>query len=522
MPRRLNRALAVFSLLALLVVTGCSVGPSQRPAVAFHESEQQVPPEPPPPRPEPVPPLGPPSQDALAWQDCTDETRSKIGAEQPPPEMDFECSRLLTTLDSPEEPVSGVTRTALLKTGTGDIPLVVLSGIHGERGTTAAARMATRLPDELLNTFSIIGLDRRGTGESDPADCVPQHQRERMAGFDPRATERAQLDELLDSARNASQQCLLTLDERLQAYDSLRTSSDLEELRRELGVPKLHMLARGEASRVATTYAERYPESVGRTVLDGGFEPERDAIGLAESEARTAEETFDVFASECRDSEDCPLGPEPRSTVQGVVERARTEALPAPATRVPAGRIIRAIQLGLSDRSSWPVLARALVTAERGDGSGIAAMTEPLVSAQGSVPARLDGQLITGCNDMAERVPPERITDLAGEWVDRFPLFGGVAAQQLAWCSQWPAPQEPLPEPRGADLPPVSVISTEHDPYLPGLGSDHLAQQLSSGVLIRWLGASHGAIGQSGCVTGAVLRFLVDGTTPTDNMVCPP
>ncbi|WP_344923883.1 hypothetical protein [Saccharopolyspora gregorii] len=56
----------------------------------------------------------------------------------------------------------------------------------------------------------------------------------------------------------SSQECLLDLDDRLQAYDSWRTAADLEELRLELDVPKLHAVGIGEATRVLTTYAQRY------------------------------------------------------------------------------------------------------------------------------------------------------------------------------------------------------------------------------------------------------------------------
>ncbi|GAA3352908.1 alpha/beta hydrolase [Saccharopolyspora gregorii] len=101
----------------------------------------------------------------------------------------FSCSQLLTTLDSPEAPAEGTTRAALLSTGTGGVPLVVLGDVHGEPGTSVAARLALKLPPEVLRTFRIIGMDRRGTGQSDPADCMPPTQRENIIGFDPQATD---------------------------------------------------------------------------------------------------------------------------------------------------------------------------------------------------------------------------------------------------------------------------------------------------------------------------------------------
>ncbi|MHA6803168.1 alpha/beta hydrolase [Salinifilum ghardaiensis] len=522
MPRCPRRVLAVLSLLALLAVTGCSAGPSQRPAVAVRGDggEQQVPPQPQAPEPPPVPPLGPPAQGVLHWDDCTDRTLAEIGRAEPSP-LRFSCARMLSPLDAPEQPVRGITQTALVRTGSGDIPLVLLSGVRGEPGTAAAARLAHELPRELLETYTLIGVDRRGTGESDAAECIPPHQRETIVGFDPKAAERARLDELLASVRNASQQCLLSLDERLQAYDTQRTAADLESLRRELGVPRLHMLARGEASRLALTYAEQHPRTTGRMVLDGALDPQRDAVGRAEDEARASEAAFDAFAEDCASSGSCALGPDPRAVVSGLVERTRQRPLPAGGTEVSAGDVVRAIQLELTDRAAWPRLAEALSAAVRGDGRGIAEILAPLVRGRGESPPRLDGELITTCNDTTQRVPPERVAHHAADWVNRFPLFGGIAAQQLAWCSQWPVPQQPLPEPEGRGIGPVPVVSTAVDPYLRQVGSEHMARRLPSGVLLRWQGAGHGALAGSPCIARAVTRFLVSGTPPPDDMVCP-
>ena len=516
MPRASHRIGALLLLAAF--ATGCSAGPSQRPAVAYRGPEQQVAPTPPPPGPAPVPELGAPAGGTLNWKDCTQQTRDEIGATDGPA---FSCSQLLTTLDSPESPAAGTTRAELLSTGNGGIPLVVLGDAGGEPGTSVAARMALRMPPEMLNTFRIIGMDRRGTGGSDPAGCIPPQQRESIAGFDPRATDRASLDRLLVSVRDSSQECLLDLDDRLQAYDTWRTAGDLEELRRELDVPKLHALGRGEASRVMTTYAQRYPGSVGRMVLDGGPNPLMDAMGQAKEQAQSAERTFDAFAENCAANGPCPLGPDPRRTVEDLVERTRAAPLPAAGAPVTAGKIVRVLASGLGDSDRWPQLREALAAANSGDGAAIGELARPLVEDTGQDPAQLDGDLITSCNDTALRVPPERVVALAGEWVRTHPLFGGMYAQRLAWCSQWPPPEQEPPAPSAPGLPPMPVVATAKDPSMPEKGTEQLAEQLPSGVPIRWLGAGHGAFGRSDCVTEAVTRFFVRGEVPAAGTACP-
>nr|WP_228045926.1 alpha/beta hydrolase [Saccharopolyspora sp. HNM0983] len=496
---------------------GCSAGPSQRPAVAYHDAEQQVPPAPQPPGPAPVPPLGAPGGETLDWSDCREQTAAELGV--PAPAEPVSCAQLRSVLDPPEAPTRGTARSEVIKFGEG-VPLLVLSDVAGEPGTTAAARMALRLPPEVRERFAVIGIDRRGTGASDPAECVPPEHRATIAGFDPLSTDRAELDVLLDSVRSASQECLLTLDERLQAYDTWRTAADLEQLRVELGVDKLHAIGRGEAGRLLTTYTERFPESVGRMVVDGAPDPTRDAAGEAELRAEAAEQTLDQFAADCA-ARRCPLGPDARAAVLDLLDSARTAPPAGPDGPVPPGRIARALLLGLEEPARWPELAQGLADAARGDGSWVATATAPVVEHTGADPPWLDGELITGCNDTTMRVPPERSADLAAEWSARFPVFGALSAQQLVWCGLWPAPQQPLPTPKQAGLPPIPVIATEHDVRSNELGTEHLADQLESGVPVRWQGSGHGAVGRSECITDAVSRFLLDGTVPTEGMVCP-
>lgn len=517
MPRPIHRAAALLLGLALLVGSGCSAGPSQRPAVAYHDSEQQIPPAPQPPGPAPVPPLGAPGGETLAWTDCREQTAAELGVPVPPGPIS--CAQLRTVLDPPEEPTRGTARNEVVKIGDG-VPLLALGDVAGEPGTTFAARLALRMPPEMRERFAVIGIDRRGTGGSDPAECVPAEDRAAIAGFDPLSTDRGELDQLLDSVRSASQECLLTLDERLQAYDTWRTAADVEELRVELGVDKLHAIGRGEAGRLLTTYAERYPGSVGRMVLDGAPDPTRDAIGRAEQSAEAAERTLDQFAADCA-ARRCPLGPDARSAVRDLLERSRTAPPVGPSGPVPAGRIARALLLGLEDPARWPQLARGLAEAARGDGSWVAATTAPVVESAGTDPPWLDGDLITSCNDTSLRVPPERSTDLAAEWSAKFPVFGALSAQRLVWCGLWPEPQQPLPTPRQPGLPPIPVIATEHDVRSNALGTEHMADQLESGVPLRWQGSGHGAVGRSECITGAVSRFFLEGDVPAEGMVCP-
>ncbi|MEU6645467.1 alpha/beta hydrolase [Saccharomonospora sp. NPDC046836] len=514
MPRRGRaRSVTVAALVPVLLLAGCTAGPSTRPPVVENDG-------PPPPAPSstsrqvPLPDLAAPGASGIDWSDCTSQTRQRLGRGAGD-RLSFSCARITSTLDAPDTPGYGITRLAVLKVGAGPIPLTVVNDVEGEPGTLYAARLASTLPPELLRTFSLIGVDRRGTGDSDPVQCIPDDVRDALFGHDPaRGTE-----DVLDAARTAGQQCAINLEDEQTALDSWRAAGDLDQLRQELGLDRLNAIGHGEGSRVVALYGARYPEHVGRVVLDGVPDPTADAAAVLGGVAEGAEATLDAFGADCA-SRGCPLGRDARGAVTALAKELRTTPLHADTGTLGPAVALRAVLAGLAERDRWPALADALVAARGGDGTGLAAFVEPYLLETETTAARLDGVLATRCNDMATRLPADQLARTSADLGAKYPVFGAVLAQQLAWCSPWPSRREPMPDIGTAATPPLVVVSTATDPVTPEQGTIRAAEQLPSAVRIAWQGAGHGAFG-SPCVADAVQAFLVDGRVPRDGTLCP-
>lgn len=516
-------------LVLPLLLAACTVGPSERPAVLEHDgpppTEGKAPDEPP-----PLPPLGEPGHDAVGWNSCDKETRAELDGDTAAKSIKFSCAVITGTLDPPQLPDRGTIRLAVLKAesgsgGEGDddgeagkMPLVVVNDIDGEPGTRFAARLATRLPESLLGRFDIIGIDRRGTGASQPTKCIPPDIRLQLAGFDQAAED---LDPLVDAARSAGQECALALKNEQGALDSWHTAGDLNVLRGQLGVPRLHAIAVGDGSRVLTAFGHRFKDRVGRVALDGVPDPSTEAPTVLEGIAAGAEATLDAFAADCV-TRSCPLGDKPREAVTSLLNDLRTSN-----PRIAGGVVVtpalalNAIWAGLARPERWPALAEAIDRAAKGKPDTLAKFAAPMYDSVGDDPPRIDATLATRCNDTTTRLSPDRIGQFAAEWRQKHPVFGGLLAQQLVWCGQWPVRREPLPEPDVPGIPPVVVVSTADDPMTPGLGTLRSKQQMSSAVRIGWEGAGHGAIGRSECVDDKINAFLVDGKIPSDGATCP-
>lgn len=520
MPRRVvvSAARAAGIIVALVALTACTVGPSNRPGLVV-AGQQPLSAAAAPNAPKPLPGLETPKNSTVDWSDCTDDTRQRLGALTVPSALTFQCARVIGALDSPSAPGQGVVRTQLLRVGTGATPLLVVNDLSGLPGTLYAARLAATLPAAFLKTFSLVGLDRRGTGGSDGVHCVPQADRDRLIGYDPASQD---LTGLLDASRDASQQCILDLDTRTAALDTWRTAEDLETVRTQLGVAHLDAIGHGEGSRVLTVYADRYAGHVGRFVLDGSPDPTLNSTDTAKAQATAAEAAFGAFATDCVSRAGCPLGADPRGALTQLLANLASTPLTLPdGGEVTSGTALRGTLTGLSDRSTWPALADALGKARSGDGSGLATLIGPALSGTQSDPARIDAQLVSGCNDQSDRLSPGQVASAMKSWSASMPLFGGLFAQGLLWCGPWPVPNQPLPKPTAPGTPPILVMSTATDPVTPEQGTQRTAQQLSDGVLVSWLGAGHGALGQSSCATSAAQRFLVAGQVPQNLTTCP-
>lgn len=512
----MRRWAAILIVMLAAVLVSCSAGPSPRPPIiaANAPSAPAVSSAPTTPV---LPPLRAPSPGELQWRDCDGATLHAIAA-QHLAAVSVRCTQLVTLLGSPNSPGQGVARTALLKVGSGPIPLLVLNDTAGEPGRLYAARLAATLPASVLHRYSLIGVDRRGTGASQGVNCVPVADRATILGYPPNSVN---TQALLQAQGDAAQQCVQQLQPALPAIDTAHAVTDLEVLRQQLGAARLDAIGHGDGSRVLADYATKYPHHTGRFVLDGAPDPTQTLQASTEQQAVAAEHTFDSYAGSC--GAGCALSPDPRKALRGILAAARARPLPSDSgIRITEGMLVRAVSIGIATERSWHALTVALSRAQHGDGSGIAAILAPYLHGSSGAASRLDARLVIGCNDTAARPTPKAANAAVGDWRNAAPLFGGSYAHRLLLCNAWPLPASPLPTPTADGAPPILVISSADDPVTPQQASQDMARSLRHGVLVNWAGTGHDALPRSACVTDAAVDFLVKAKVPTTGTVCPP
>src|SRR5439155_22671502 len=87
--------------------------------------------------PVPLPPLEN-GRNTLTWRSCDGSIAARLADPPLPANLKVECGQLTAILDPPALPGRSTTKLALLKVGTGPVPLAVVNDIDGLPGTVFA------------------------------------------------------------------------------------------------------------------------------------------------------------------------------------------------------------------------------------------------------------------------------------------------------------------------------------------------------------------------------------------------
>src|SRR5699024_10176542 len=174
---------------------------------------------------------------------------------------------------------------------------------------------------------------------------------------------------------------------------------------------------------------------------------------------------------------------------------------------------------GLGQPEQWDELATAIAAASKGKPDELATFVEPVLTGTAGRAPRLDAAVTTMCNDTTARPPLERIDTLLDDLQDEHSLFGGLSAQQLAWCTPWAPLDEPIDPGDVGDVPPMLATSSAADPRVPQEATRRAVDQLPNAALVRWQGAGHGAL-RSECVFDAVPDYRPADEIPSQHTRC--
>lgn len=395
--------------------------------------------------------------------------------------------------------------------------LFVNPGGPGGSGVTLAANFARTG----LEQYDIVGWDPRGSGGSTPVVCTDDAGQDALHAIDFSPDDAAEDKALREANRAFGRQCLARSGALLQHISTLDTVKDLEFLRQLLGDRKLNYLGYSYGTEIGAVYANAYPRTVGRMVLDSAVNITDDT---SVTQAMGFERALEAFGDWCANRLTCGLG-RSQADVLAAVADVLTDLDGTP-LRVGQRELTQSLgangvfELLYSDASAYPYLASSLRDARRGDGAKLldAADAYAQRNDDGSYQPFFASYLAISCTEDTGGVTAAR--QRAAQAVKDAPTIGPFFGVDYV-CPEWPvAAAPPLPSLTAKGAAPIMVIGTTGDSATPYEYARSMAQQLDSGVLLTLDGPGHGAYGGNDCINQAVRSYLTAGRVPTIGTTC--
>jgi pimeloyl-ACP methyl ester carboxylesterase len=512
---RAPRRLLGLGVALVALVTGCT-GPSDSP------SSQ------PSPQPTPIQSRASKAQPAtpglegfyhqkLDWQECR---------------RGFECARLQVPLDY-TKPQSRTIEVAVLKAKASDQGEKLGSVVYDPGGPGVAGTDYVTNPDRLfgpavLEHYDIIGLDPRGVGASEPVDCLSDSRLDTLLTSDPDPDTPAEVKQSDARMRGLGRGCIQRSGAVARRISTVEVAKDLDVLRAALGESKLTYFGASYGTAIGATYADLFPENVGRMVLDGALDPRSSTLDLNRVQAHGFETALRAYVGACVSRGSCFLGStvdEGARRVREFLDQLERKPLRAGDRTLTAGNANYGISYPLYNKATWGILDQALQKAFQGDGTVLMALADAYLhrTASGAFEDNsFEAYYAINCLDHDDAIPSSKLARYRPEFDKASPTFGRIFLSSVSACEDWPVHTgRKGKRVHATGAAPILVVGTTRDPATPLVWARALARQLDNAVLVVRDGDGHTGYRQgSTCTDTVVEAYLVSGTVPRHNVRC--
>lgn len=385
-------------------------------------------------------------------------------------------------------------------------PLVLIQGGPGVAGSLMARNFAPR--QVLRDRRALVFFDQRGTAGSGALSCAFLGRDNFLGALFP-------ADHVSACRRALSRRA------NLAAYTNSTSAEDLEAIRKALGAETWSLAGYSFGTRLAQTYARRYPNRVRAVVLDGVVPFDAD---LTADLAPAMERSLDYVMTRCEKSEECRAHfPDTKQALVRIATRLEKTPVAIQVTDT-AGRTLS----GSFTRWDFAYAVRGMLYgplaaflpswvqhAERtGDFSAFAQVYWQRSRWVGDSTS-LALHLGVYCSEDLPFIDSTKAARRA-----QGTLIGPRYYQEYrAGCASWPMPRAvaEMRTPWKSDIP-VLLLSGERDPVTPPEYGERVARSLTRSRHIVIRGGGHAE--QSPCKTQVVASFLSNPLEGVPDKTC--
>ncbi len=332
----------------------------------------------------------------IAWSPCPKVTGYLCGSLQVPAEYanSSHGTLPLAVIEHPVPESRGV--------------IVFNPGGPGESGVLILPILASLVPKSVVDQFTLVSFDERGTGSSDPLLCGPSPV---AAGSAVVGTTSA-----TQTFAGLDRSCRSRYPTLFPTVDTTTSAQDMNSLRMALGVDRINYYGVSYGTVLGSIYRQLFPSHVRSMVLDGAVDANLSLPTDATLEAPAIQTALKHALSSCPTTSGCTLGTDPVGAYERLAAQLTRSPLPAPGggdnVPVTVGDLMTATLLYLSAPMFTPGYFPALSAAMAGNGA-------PLRSVAQGLETDLNGNSLVGalwsitCND-AGRASERRLHGYLG------------------------------------------------------------------------------------------------------------
>ncbi|MDI5980560.1 alpha/beta hydrolase [Amycolatopsis magusensis] len=389
-------------------------------------------------------------------------------------------------------------------------------GVSG-LGYPAVLASAGMLPQEVLDSYDVIGFDPRGVGRSAPVTCELTPEQQNRGNFPAYAHTAADVTKEAENARAIVEQCATSPTAWMLPHTTTaNTARDLDRIREALGESKLSYFGASYGTYLGAVYTTLFPQRSDRILLDSNLGPGGYDVTAMRLFARGMEDRFPDFAAFAAAHPEYGLGTTPEQVTAKFFDLAkRLEAKPVHGIDGTAFRGLTFDRL-YSD-ALMPVLAEIWQALDKGQ------QPPPIEPPVADVQNALAARFLVICGD--SRWPDEIRDYQRSAAVDRlrYPMLGGSTGN-IGPCAFWPG-ERPEPPVRIGDRGPANVlmVQNERDPGTPLAGAEKLRRAFGERArMVTTDQGGHGVYPYGGnkCANDAATVFLTTGQRPPQDLTC--
>ncbi|HXI85936.1 MAG TPA: alpha/beta hydrolase [Parvularculaceae bacterium] len=380
-----------------------------------------------------------------------------------------------------------------------------LAGGPGENATQNAAKAIAA--SKTLQQRDLVIVDQRGTGKSNPLDCVKYDLSARPEAFAEMFEQR-----FFDVDRFRACKDRLSQVADLRYYTTSLIADDIDDLRAALGYDKMTLEGGSYGTTLALEIIRRHGDHVRAAVLLGVIPPE---INQTQTLARDTQDKLEKLFAACEGDGACSTAfPTFRADFQEVLEKVRAEpvnvVLPHALTHEPVevrvhySELVTGLRYALYSTRVSAGLPLAVEEAKAGDYRRISQFLPQVLY----LIADFGSEGMWASVRCAEEFPYLDVdrarADAEGTMLGTERIDSGEAI-----CSFWPRGAIPdnFHEPVRSDVP-VLLLAGEVDAATPPWMGELAVKTLKNGRLVIAANSSHWELPGNDCLDGIVAKFI--------------